>query len=371
MPNDQLTALAKTFAVKKLPDSEVELSGDIPAETIAPYRDQALKHLAEHADLPGFRPGKVPADMVLKKLGEVAVLEEAVELFMQDFYVTLLQAHEVDAIGRPDIRITKLAPGNPVSIVINAAFFPIVNLPKNWKKIGDTVPAELATLATDEEVEQTIQQLRQSRAVAPTPVEGAEPGAPVLPELDDAFAKTIGAFETVDALKEQIKKGVGEEKVRAAKDTRRGKIIDALLEGVEVEIPSIFVDSELDKIIGQLKEDIARFNIPYEDYLKRVEKTEEMLRAEFRDQARKRAKLQLTLNKIAEEEKVEADKETVDGEMKHALEHFPDAKLDLLRIHIETVLRNEKVLQMLEGEEVKKEEEKIEEKKEEANSLPK
>lgn len=358
MQNDQLIALAKTFAFKKLPDSEVELSGEIPALTIAPYRETALTHLAEHVEMPGFRPGKVPTDMILKKVGEVGVLEEAVELFMRDFYATLLEAHTVDAIGRPDIRITKLAPGNPVSIVITAAIFPTVVLPKDWKTISESIPAEMAALATDEEVEQTIKQLRESRAVAPTPVEGEEPGKPVLPELDDAFAKSLGAFESVDALKEQIKKGIGEEKVRAAKDTRRGKIIDALLEKVEVEIPSIFVDSELDKIIGQLKEDIARFNIPYEDYLKRVEKTEEQLRAEFRDQARKRAKLQLTLNKIAEDEKIEADKEAVDTEMKHALEHFPDAKLELLRIHIETVLRNEKTLQMLEGTEAEKTENK-------------
>lgn len=356
MQKDQLADIAKTFALKKLPDSEVELSGDIPAESIAPYRETALIHLAEHVDMPGFRPGHVPTDMVLKKVGEVTVLEEAVELFMQDFYATLLETQNVDAIGRPDIRITKLAPGNPVSLVINAAVFPVVTLPKNWKTIGESVPAELAALATDEEVEQTIKQLRESRAVSPTPVEGQEQGAPVLPELDDAFAKSIGAFENVEALTTQIKKGIGEEKERAAKDTRRGKIIDALLEKVEVEIPSIFVDSELDKIIGQLKEDIARFNIPYEDYLKRVEKTEEQLRAEFRDQARKRAKLQLTLNKIAEDEKIEADKETVEGEMKHALEHFPDAKLELLRIHIETVLRNEKTLQLLEGGDTKKEE---------------
>ena len=96
--------------------------------------------------------------------------------------------------------------------------------------------------------------------------------------------------------------------------------------------------------------DITRFNIPYDDYLKRVGKTEEQLKDDFREQAKKRAKLQLTLNKIAEVEKIEAEKEAVEHEMKHALEHFPEAKPELLQIHIETVLRNEKVLRMLEGD---------------------
>jgi FKBP-type peptidyl-prolyl cis-trans isomerase (trigger factor) len=361
MQKEALEALAKQFAVKKLPDSEVEFSGDIPADLLTPYREEALKHLAEHMELPGFRPGKVPPAMVVQKLGEVAILEDAVEHFMQEFYVILLTTHDIDAVGRPDIRITKIAPEEPVSVVINTAVYPEITLPKNWKTIGETVAPEPATLATDEDVEKTIESLRRSRARHPDAPIKSEVGAPTeaseeppLPELDDAFAKSLGAFENVQALKDQIKKGIGEEKERAAKDTRRGKIIDALLEGVEVDVPSVFVDSELDKIIGQMKEDIARFNIPYDDYLKRVGKTEEQLRDEFRDQARKRAKLQLTLNKIAAEEKIEADKEMTEQEMKHALEHFPDAKVELLRIHVETVLRNEKVLQILEGAEEKK-----------------
>jgi trigger factor len=97
-----------------------------------------------------------------------------------------------------------------------------------------------------------------------------------------------------------------------------------------------------------MREDVVRFGVKYEDYLKQINKTEEELRKEFRDQATKRAKLQLTLNKIAADEKIEIDQAQVEQEMKHALEHFPDAKPELVRIHIETVLRNEKVLQLLE-----------------------
>lgn len=355
MEKEALETLAKQFATKPLPNSEIEITGDIPADLLAPFREEALKHLAEHVELPGFRPGKVPPAMVLQKVGEEAVLEDAVEHFMQQFYVTLVTTHNIDAVGRPDIRIAKLEPGKPISLVIHTAVYPEVELPKNWKKTGEKIPPELAAVATDEEVEQTIQQLLQSRAVPPTPVEGEEPGKPVLPELTDEFAKSIGAFQNVESLKTQIKKGIGEEKERAAKDTRRGKIIEALLEGVKVEIPGVFVESELDKIMNQMQEDIARFNIPFDDYLKRVGKTEEALREEFREQAKKRAKLQLTLNKIANEEKIEADKETVETEIKHALEHFPDAKPNLVRIHIETVLRNEKALQLLEGAEKKEE----------------
>mgnify|MGYP001577028766 FL=1 len=73
------------------------------------------------------------------------------------------------------------------------------------------------------------------------------------------------------------------------------------------------------------------------------------MRQEFREQARKRAQLQLLLNKIAQEEKLDADETAVATEIKHAMEHFPDANPELVKIHIETVLKNELSLKLLEG----------------------
>ena len=345
--------LAKTFALKELPESEVEITGEVPAEAVADYKDTALMHIAGELDLPGFRKGHVPPDVAAKKVGELAVLEECVELFVKDFYPELVEIKKLEAVGRPDIRITKLAPGQPVSLVIRAAVYPVVNLPKNYKEIEKNIPLEEAQPATDAEVQQTIDSLLKSRAVPPTlteaeVAEGKKADA-ILPELTDEFAKSIGAFTSVEHLKEQIKKGIGEEKVRAAKDARRAKIIDELLKETTVAVPAVFIDSELDKIMSQMQEDVARFGMTFDDYLKQSSKTEEGIRNDFREQAAKRAKLQLTLNKIATDEKIEADKEEADAEMKHAIEHFPDANLALLRIHIETVLRNEKTLQLLEG----------------------
>ncbi len=343
MEHKKFDDIAKAFVLKQLPDSEVELTGDVPYATIEPYREQALRHLAGHIELPGFRKGHVPPEMALKKIGEIGVLEEATEMFVKDFYIELIAEHKIDAIGRPNIAITKLAPGNPVGLVVRINVYPSVELPHDWKSIGKEVQLEAAEPATQEEVEKTLEDLRQSRR-APS-AEGAE-GA--LPDINDEFAKSLGAFENVASLREQISKGIGDEKARQARDKRRSKIIEALLEKSALEVPPIFIESELQKIMAQMSEDIGRLGMSMDDYLKRMQKTEDDIKNEFRDQARKRAKLQLLLNKIAEEEKVVASEEAVEGEIKHALEHFPDAKPDLVRIHIETVLRNEQVLKLLE-----------------------
>jgi trigger factor len=106
--------------------------------------------------------------------------------------------------------------------------------------------------------------------------------------------------------------------------------------------------------MAQMNEDVQRFGMSFDDYLKQVGKTEQDIRNDFKDQAFKRAKLQLLLNKLAEEEGVVADPSAVELELKHALEHFPDANPELVKVHIETVLRNEQVLKLLEGEVLEK-----------------
>jgi trigger factor len=369
MTNEEI---AKTFTQKELPDSEVELVGEIPFESIAPLENKALEHFQAEIELPGFRKGHVPLDMVKKRVGEIGVLEEAVELFMRDFYVTLVDSRSIDAVGRPTISITKLAPGNPVGISIRTAVYPNIELPKKWGELGKSVEVETVPDILDAELDEALTSIRRARYKAdaaptsegvgePTDNVGSEsptidPSAPVaeenLPALDDAFAQSLGDFKDLVDLKEKLRANMKNEKEVQAKDKRRGKIIEALLEKTPVAVPVIFVDSELEKILGQMKEDVSRFGLSFEDYLKQSNKTEEQVRDDFRHQARKRAQLQLILNKIADDEKILADKEAVDHEMQHALQHFPDARPDLLRIHIETVLRNEKVLRRLEGEDI-------------------
>jgi FKBP-type peptidyl-prolyl cis-trans isomerase (trigger factor) len=339
--------IAKQFALKNLPESEVELAGEIPYEALEPYRTKAITHLAAHMELPGFRPGKVPPEMALKKAGDLTVLEEALELFIKDFYPELIEVQKVEAVGRPDIRVTKLAPGNPVGLTVRATIYPEVTLPKDWKILHEKIALEPALPATDEEVDKTLEDLRQSRRGPPSA--DAPEGGP-LPEINDEFAKSIGAFDSLVHLKEQIKKGIGEEKAHKARDARRGKLIEALLEKTALAVPRLFVESEQDKIMSQMREDVKRFGMELEEYFKKTNKTEEGVRQEFRDQALKRAKLQLVLNKIAMEEKLDADETAVAAEMKHAFEHFPEANPELLKIHIETVLKNELALKLLEGE---------------------
>lgn len=348
--------VAKTFKIEQKPGSQIEISGEIPYEALVDFEKQALKNIAGEIEIPGFRKGHVPEDLALKQVGELEVLQEAANMYLRELYPAIVEANTLDVVGRPEIHITKLASKNPVGLHIHTAIYPEVKLPKNWKDIAAKVEKEAAADVNDKDVEEALTSIRRAHAKANSQVPvaaDAEMKEEELPALTDEFAKSLGNFMGVTDLTEKLRANMIEEKGVQARDKRRGKIIDALIEKVDIDVPTLFVESEQEKIIGQMKDDVARFGLTFEGYLSQVGKTEEQLKDEFKDQAVKRAKLQMVLNKIAADEKIEADEKDVAEEMKHALEHFPEAKQDLLAIHIQTVLRNEKTLQMIEQLETK------------------
>ena len=340
---EQLEALVAAFSIKSLPRSAAEISGDIPYEALEPHRTAALRELALQMELPGFRKGHVPEPMALQKIGEMGLLEEAVEYLMREFYPALIAEKKIDAVGRPSIRITKLVPGQPVSLVIETAVYPAILIPENFRELTARIPATAPEPVTESEFSKALEQLQQSRATK------SEGGAEQIPELNDEFAKSIGTFQSLEDLKAKLREGIAQEKAREARDKRRSAIIEALLQKISIDMPELFIESEVERMLSQMRADAARFGLEFNEYLKRIDKTEELLRTELRLPAEKRAKLQLVLNKIAQQEKIKASQEEIDREFQHALAHYADADQEALRTHVESILRNEKVLQMLEA----------------------
>ena len=99
--------------INKLPDSEVEINISISYEKLAAYKQMALAKLKENMEMPGFRKGKAPEKIIIEKVGEMRILEEASELAVKDAYIEILKDNPLDIIGTPKVSIKKLAPENP------------------------------------------------------------------------------------------------------------------------------------------------------------------------------------------------------------------------------------------------------------------
>src|SRR5690606_18038868 len=99
---------------------------------------EAIKHINEHLDLPGFRKGQIPESVLIKTVGEMGILEEAAEVAMAKAYGEIILESGLKPITRPEIRILKLAPGIPLSFEINVVLEPEFDLP-DYKKISKEV----------------------------------------------------------------------------------------------------------------------------------------------------------------------------------------------------------------------------------------
>jgi len=121
--------------IKRLPQSEIEITADMPATVFDVYRQAALKNINESITIDGFRKGNVPEKVLLAKVGEKTVLEEMAELALSDAYPAIVIDHTLDPVGRPEISITKMAVGNPLEFKIRTAIMPEVKL-GDYKKIA-------------------------------------------------------------------------------------------------------------------------------------------------------------------------------------------------------------------------------------------
>ena len=344
----------------KLPKSEIEIEGELEAEAFETYFKKALKDLGENIKLDGFRKGKIPENVLLQNIPEIAILEKMAELALNEYYPKILAgetgSEKIDAISRPEISITKLARKNPLGFKIKTATLPEIKLPdyKNIAKkiLTDITDAEKNIVVTEEDLENTIMDIRKSRAPKKHIAEGevASDAPEQLPEFNDEFVQALGPFKDVVDFKDKLKVNIKLEKENAQKEKTRLKIIDKIIEESKLEVPEILINIEVDKILYRMQSDITQMGLKFEDYLKHLNKTTEDLRKEFRDDGEKKAKFSLLLNEIAKAEKIVADPKQVEKEVSAILEMYKDADPERAQIHAENVLTNEKIFQFLESQ---------------------
>lgn len=346
------------LVTKNLDKSRVEISASIPAEVWEENRAKALKNLNDSVTIDGFRKGMVPENILINKVGQNTINEEMAELALSKAYLDILIDNKIDAVGRPQVQITKLASGNPLEFKATTDVVPTVKLP-DYKKIAEKetkADAKNEIKVEEKDLDEAILKIRKSRVSHEghdhekmTPEEHEKTILDSLPEFNDEFVRGLGDFKDVEDFKTKVREMIGQNKRDEAREKLRIKIADALLEATTIELPEIMIESELDRTQAQFSGDIEKMGVKLEDYLKHAKKSLEEIRKEWTPHAEKKAKLQLILNAIADTEKIKPDPKEIEDEVKHIIEHYKDADRERASTYAETVLTNEKVFRMLEG----------------------
>jgi trigger factor len=140
-----------------LSPTRVKLTIEVPFEEFKPSLDAAYKSIGSQITIPGFRKGKVPAAIVDQRIGRSAVLDEAINSALPQWYSQALQETNIQPLSQPDIDLSKFVDGEPIEVTAELDVRPELELP-DVSSIEVTVEdAEVS----DEDVEEQLTALRE------------------------------------------------------------------------------------------------------------------------------------------------------------------------------------------------------------------
>ncbi|AFM07905.2 trigger factor [Corynebacterium pseudotuberculosis] len=144
-------------SVEKLSDTRVKLNVEVPFEELKSEIDQAYKALAQQINIPGFRRGKAPRQLIDARIGRGPVLEQVVNDMLPARYQQACEENELVVLGQPAIDITKIEDNDVVEFTAEVDIRPEITVP-DFAGFNVEVPA----LKVDEEaVDAEIDRLRE------------------------------------------------------------------------------------------------------------------------------------------------------------------------------------------------------------------
>ena len=367
--------------VEELSPTRVKLTIEVPFEELKKNLDQAYREVARQVRVPGFRPGKVPPRVIDQRFGRGAVLEQAINDAVPEFYSKAVADNEVVPLGQPEVEVTRLDDGKELAFTAEVDVRPRFELPA-LESVSVTV--DNAEVSPDQ-VEEYLNALRERFASLKTVERPAETGdfvsidlsaeadgKPVedaqasgvsyevgtdtmldglddalagmsagetktftaelaggkhagvaaevlvtvntvkvkeLPVLDDDFAQAASEFDTIGELRASTRKQMEAMRRAGQAGQARERVLEALIEQVEMPLPERVVQAEVDQRRENLQTQLDRASLTMKAYLEQSGQTRDQLDTGFDTDARKSVKAQFILDKLAadEELKVTAD----------------------------------------------------------------
>ncbi|OGZ58593.1 MAG: hypothetical protein A3F94_02635 [Candidatus Spechtbacteria bacterium RIFCSPLOWO2_12_FULL_38_22] len=337
--------------IKDLENSQKQIDIVLTPSDMERFVSRVVDRLSKDIKIKGFRQGHIPRNVVENHLGREVIFQEAAEEAIQDNYVYVIEKNNIEPIGRPDIKILKIAYGNDFEFRIVVPLLPKIDLP-DYKAIAKNILTKhkVKMEVEDKEVDSALEWLRNSRVK----------DKDKKPELDDKFAQEIGEFKTLEGLKQSLREGMMEEKKYQERQKLRLLILEAVGNKIKVKLPDSLIEQELDKMQDELSQQIASMDMTLDKYLENAKQNLKEVRDGWRDKANQRTVNSLLLRLIADKEGFVPDEKEVEDEANRYLIQFGSSKEaekqidpDALRVHIRGIIRNEKVFELLEAVNVK------------------
>ena len=267
--------------VKKVDPVKRELRFEVPKERVTQKLNQVYTDLGKYAKVRGYRPGKVPRNILETYHGKTAQ-EEMIKQLIPEVYHEGIEKEKINPLDLPEIHDVSYKDG----IVTFTAKLDI----KPEVKVGDYKGIKIkrkSSQVTDEEINKTLEYFKKGQGEKETPI-------------DDAFARGLG-YPSLEEFKRSLARQLEIDKDRHNRFDIESQIIEELLKKAKVQAPASLVKRQLERRVNETKERLRQQGIGEEE----IKKRDEGLRRELEEAVEKDIKVYLIMDRIAQEEKIE------------------------------------------------------------------
>lgn len=272
-------------------DGTLEITITIPWNDIKSTYDVVLTELASETEIPGFRKGKAPRQMVEESVNKNSVYEETIRRLIPKAYADAVTEHKLAPIMMPEIALKEAKEGSDWVVTAKTCERPTIELKDYKKAIADLKASKTPTI--------------------------------VVP---------------------------GKEQEAASNGPSVDEILSAISSAVVAHIPDILLEHEVTHQLSQLVDQTKRLGLTVEQYLASTGKTADALRSEYRTQAQRNLTVEFALEAIAEAERVTVEEAEVEKLIATAKTPQEKQAMEEQRYYLTSLLRRQKTIDRLMAE---------------------
>lgn len=281
-----------TTALTRLSGSAFEITLTVPWADVKTIYDKVFEELAAEIEIEGFRKGKAPKNLIEEKIDKNKIYGEVINRILPESYQKALEEHKLKPIVSPKVQIASAEEEKDWQFIAKASEKPSVEL-GNYQDAIKTVNVSGKIWKPGDETKQ----------------------------------------DSKDAEEEKTKK------INA--------IIEKLLETTKVELPELLIDSEVNRLMTALIDDVRHAGLTFEQYLQSSGQSSDALREKYKTQAETALKLEFIFEAVADDLKISVSKEEIDAVINKETD---EKKKDALRNQsyvISSILRRENTITKL------------------------
>jgi trigger factor len=302
-----------TYTVSYLPKSIIEAKLVIDTNDIDAAYKKALKGFCTRTQLPGFRKGKAPEQMVESYVGKEKIYEQTLNTIIPDQFETALKEDQKASKGRivilsaPSYKIeNEWKPGAPLEVTATAVIYPRFEIDSVISKLR--VKKGIADAVEEKEVDEAIGKIfeqykkikkaeKEKGKLSSAESNDQQIGEEISLDMDDTFAQAAGA-KNLDDLKKSVREELNYEKQTNVEKAFEEEVLKKAQEMTEIDIPELLIQEEMNRIEDRFKSQLSRIGTTFEKYIETEGKTKDEVTKDWYSKAYENTKIALILQEI-------------------------------------------------------------------------